>query len=285
MNAEYYYYCIVTNTDDTVTGNKTATTVSKAVSVQVFVLAGNYQVGSEVYGMLEESVAAVPDGGTITMLQDVSENKMVLINTTKAFNIDLGGHNLTYSNAGYLPYLITINSGTVTIRNGSIRHTIGGSPIIIHKGGTLHILDGEYLGNSFAVCANGNGALAVITSGHFVRTSNSFLDSCLDEQFGGIINLAPGSVASVIPWANNRNTKEVTITAGISNEDVKFGDVDGDGAITAYDATLVLQHVVGMITLEGNALKAADTDHDGNITTFDATLILQYVVGMIKSLD
>jgi hypothetical protein len=69
------------------------------------------------------------------------------------------------------------------------------------------------------------------------------------------------------------------------NENFKFGDVDGDGSITPYDATLVLQHIVGMITLEGNALKAADTDHDGRITPYDATLILQYIVGMIKSFD
>jgi hypothetical protein len=67
--------------------------------------------------------------------------------------------------------------------------------------------------------------------------------------------------------------------------DIMYGDVDGDGKVTAFDATLVLQHVVKMITLEGRALKAADTDHDGSITTFDATLILQYVVGMISSLD
>ena len=29
----------------------------------------------------------------------------------------------------------------------------------------------------------------------------------------------------------------------------RYGDVDGDGNITAYDATLVLQHIVGLITL------------------------------------
>jgi hypothetical protein len=64
-----------------------------------------------------------------------------------------------------------------------------------------------------------------------------------------------------------------------------YGDVDGDGQITPYDATLVLQHIVGMIRLTERALKAADTDHDGKITPYDATLILQHIVGMVKSLD
>jgi hypothetical protein len=64
---------------------------------------------------------------------------------------------------------------------------------------------------------------------------------------------------------------------------IMYGDVDGDGSITPFDATLVLQHIVGMIKLDGSALAAADTDHDGDITPFDAALILQYVVGMITS--
>ena len=61
---------------------------------------------------------------------------------------------------------------------------------------------------------------------------------------------------------------------------VAFGDVDGDASVTAFDASLILQHVVGLITLGSGAQLAADVDGDANITAFDASLVLQFVVGL-----
>jgi hypothetical protein len=60
------------------------------------------------------------------------------------------------------------------------------------------------------------------------------------------------------------------------------GDVDGDGLITANDASLVLRHVVGLIVLtDPAALFAADASRDGTITPYDASLILQAAAGLI----
>ncbi|MCX6135451.1 MAG: T9SS type A sorting domain-containing protein [Ignavibacteriales bacterium] len=69
----------------------------------------------------------------------------------------------------------------------------------------------------------------------------------------------------------------VTVTRNRSR-----GDVDGDGLITANDASLVLRHVVGLIVLtDPGALFAADASRDGTITPFDASLILQAAAGLI----
>ncbi len=57
-----------------------------------------------------------------------------------------------------------------------------------------------------------------------------------------------------------------------------FGDVSKNGVITAFDAALVLQHVVGIIQLTGEELTSADVSGDGTVSAFDATLILQFVV-------
>jgi len=57
------------------------------------------------------------------------------------------------------------------------------------------------------------------------------------------------------------------------------GDVNGDGQITAYDAELVLQFVVGLIELSPEQQQAADVSGNGIITAFDADLILLYIVG------
>lgn len=64
---------------------------------------------------------------------------------------------------------------------------------------------------------------------------------------------------------------------------VTKGDVDGDGSITAQDASLVLQLVAGKISSEtdGVIYDAADVDGDSDVTAQDASLILQHVAGKI----
>ncbi|WHH57905.1 carboxypeptidase regulatory-like domain-containing protein [Petroclostridium sp. X23] len=62
---------------------------------------------------------------------------------------------------------------------------------------------------------------------------------------------------------------------------VTYGDVSGDGQITAGDATLILRSVVGLATLSATQTQAADVSGDGQITAGDATLVLRKVVGLI----
>lgn len=59
------------------------------------------------------------------------------------------------------------------------------------------------------------------------------------------------------------------------------GDVSGDGVVTAYDASIVLQYLVGLTILSPEQQEAADVTDNGNITALDAALILQYTVGLI----
>ena len=62
---------------------------------------------------------------------------------------------------------------------------------------------------------------------------------------------------------------------------ILYGDANLDVNVTAFDATIVLQDVVGLIELNDVAVIAADVSGDGNVTSFDASLILSYVVGLI----
>lgn len=59
----------------------------------------------------------------------------------------------------------------------------------------------------------------------------------------------------------------------------RLGDVNNDGKISAYDASLVLQHTVKLIDLTD--VPAADVDKNGKITAYDASMILQYTVGLV----
>ncbi len=60
-----------------------------------------------------------------------------------------------------------------------------------------------------------------------------------------------------------------------------YGDADGDGTVTAKDATLILRKVAQMpVDIDA---AAADVDGDGSLTAKDATLILRYVAQAITS--
>lgn len=54
-------------------------------------------------------------------------------------------------------------------------------------------------------------------------------------------------------------------------------------AITAFDATLVLQAVTGSATLTSLQRLACDTNGSGGLTAFDASQILQFKVGLITN--
>jgi hypothetical protein len=62
-----------------------------------------------------------------------------------------------------------------------------------------------------------------------------------------------------------------------------MGDVSLNGNVQSYDASLILQNVVGSLVLNATQQKVADVSGESGITAYDASLILQYVVGSIKS--
>ncbi len=62
---------------------------------------------------------------------------------------------------------------------------------------------------------------------------------------------------------------------------VPYGNVDGNGSVTAADALEVLKAVVGNITLTDEQTNLADVDGDGRISSSDALHILRKVVGKI----
>jgi len=74
----------------------------------------------------------------------------------------------------------------------------------------------------------------------------------------------------------------VTTTGGsITVETAIFGDADNDGEVTAADAAEVLKESIGMPT--SIVANRADVDGNGSIEAYDASLILQYVVKLIDT--
>ncbi len=63
----------------------------------------------------------------------------------------------------------------------------------------------------------------------------------------------------------------------------RFGDVSGNGAITSFDAGMILRNEVGAIVIDTVQKRVGNVSGDSTISSTDASLILQYVVGLINS--
>ncbi|MBC8248921.1 MAG: M28 family peptidase, partial [Anaerolineales bacterium] len=81
------------------------------------------------------------------------------------------------------------------------------------------------------------------------------------------LSQADGSYSVIGPFAG-----DYTLTPSKS---------DGVDGISAYDASLALQHDAGLITLNGYAATAGNVDKSGGITSVDASYILQKAVDLI----
>jgi hypothetical protein len=63
-----------------------------------------------------------------------------------------------------------------------------------------------------------------------------------------------------------------------------LGDVSMNGSVSAFDASLVLQHLVGMDTLSSDQEVLGDVTDDNSLSALDAAIILDYVVGLVDEL-
>ena len=72
-------------------------------------------------------------------------------------------------------------------------------------------------------------------------------------------------------------------TVAIGDIEIMYGDINGDGKVNSFDASLALQYEVALIDLNATQLLAGDVSGDGKINSFDASCILRYEVGLLKA--
>ncbi len=58
------------------------------------------------------------------------------------------------------------------------------------------------------------------------------------------------------------------------------GDVNGDGKVDVRDVTLVMQYILGLVSLTQEQAGIADYNEDGMVDIRDAVLIMQYALGL-----
>ena len=92
-----------------------------------------------------------------------------------------------------------------------------------------------------------------------------------------------GTYTANLVIADDRRIETIIpLTMTVSNQQIIYGDVDGNGEVQAFDASLTLQNVVGMVDFTEAQTTVADVDGNGQIQAYDASLILQFVVGIIN---
>ncbi|GIV57475.1 MAG: hypothetical protein KatS3mg042_0388 [Rhodothermaceae bacterium] len=91
-----------------------------------------------------------------------------------------------------------------------------------------------------------------------------------------------------ISFTFNEGSPSASLTDGSVNVSScpTCGDVSGNGTVSAFDASLILQYNVGILPPEQDFFScAADVSGNGTISSFDAAQILQYNVGIISDLS
>jgi len=138
---------------------------------------------------------------------------------------------------------------------------------------TMQITNSDFQDNEVYAVENVSGSFVVSAAGNWWGDPTGPLDNSNDVASGGDYN--PDGLG-------DRVTDEVDYSSyavsGVQN--LTLGDVSRNGEIRAFDASLVLQDVVGLITLDAGQRALGDVRCSGSLTAFDAGLILEYVAGL-----
>lgn len=158
-----------------------------------------------------------------------------------------------------------------TVRSSDIHSNTNGSIAYNTSSPLLH-LNNFYNNTNYALYNGTSPAQHIVAENNYWGDpSGPFVDNGPDLNVNGQgdrINVASGSV-DYRPFLVGRNG-------------ILLGDVTINGSISAFDASKILLHVVGLDILTGNNLAAGDVTGNGTVSSMDASLVLQYVVGIIS---
>lgn len=104
--------------------------------------------------------------------------------------------------------------------------------------------------------------------------SVSNTDTNYNENFDGVYGYCRDWLTSRAAWLSSQMFSNYTPPVKVT------GDIDGDGYLTAKDATVIQKHLVGLLDIPDDKRAEADVDHDTELSVKDATLILKVIVGL-----
>ena len=166
------------------------------------------------FATLAEAIGAAQDGQTVTLLADATEDVAI----SKSITLDLGGKTLTNTNAGKAT--VSVQSGTVTVKNGNVVGGTGYYNIEVTKGSNANLTLTDVTataGNTGSSMIDNWGTLT-ITSGTYTGGLN-----VVKSEEGSVLNISGGTFTrKTAPRFGITGTVLVygttTITGGTFNE-------------------------------------------------------------------
>lgn len=137
-------------------------------------------------------------------------------------------------------------------------------------------------GNNYYVSTlgvkNTNGYINGISPG---TTANTMISKLKDAKNVSIVDINGKGISGNIKLGTG-NVITVTDKDGKTKYNytvVMYGDVNGDGIITASDYVKIKNHILGKSKITGAPLKSADSNKNGSITASDYVVIKNYILG------
>lgn len=211
---------------------------------------------------------AVGDDGTLLILKKnpapqftiALDTAYAVAGDTAVMNVDLD-----YLNSGFSSVQFSLYSSTDITLVG-----IDTAGTLVGKTKWNCFVNGSTSPAQFAA----GGANDITTTGTLVRLKFRVNNGVVPKNI-------PVSVSALTV---NNGTHSPNVSRDGVVKVVRYGDIDVNGVVQAYDASLILKHLVNYITLTPAQKKIADVSKDGTLSDVDASLIFRYVVGLIDSL-
>ena len=162
--------------------------------------------------------------------------------------------------------------------------------IVYENNGVNDLSDEDFVDmetSSFSMTFNGNDAVALFYNGVMVDLVG--IPDYSDDWGKNMTlvrnsNIAYASTAyDTTAWTRYPQDTFSYLGYHDFEQSVNYGDIDGNGEVEAYDASLVLQYIVVLISgWDIEQITVADVDGNEIIDAYDASLILRYVNNVIN---
>lgn len=175
------------------------------------------QVGFKAFNTLQAAIDAAQDGETVTLLADATED----VTISKSITLDLGGKTLTNTNAGKAT--ISVQGGTVTVKNGNVAGGTGYYNIEVTKG------------------SNANLTLADVTA-MAGNTDSSMIDNwgtltIESGSYSGGLNVVKSEEGSTLSITGGTFTLDYAPSSGYTAVILVYGDTTISGGEFVQTAT------------------------------------------------
>ena len=244
--------------------------VDAAAVVSLPATNGNY--GSEIEVPLSAANVTGLRAGSIA----ITFNPSVLSFLDVRLGALTAGWSVSYNQPNSGRVLISLASPSAVTGSGSLailRFSVVGSPTSTSS----LSLESVLLNDGAITASRGDGSFTV--NGFFTLTGTVGYYNGGSAVPGAELSLAGTGNSTASTGTNgtfiftNVPTGAYTLTASKTNDVAE---------ITAYDAALVLQASVGLVTLSANQVLAADVNRNGLVSAMDASYILEKAVGLIE---